>query len=145
MCNRHRTVSCGTNPLCVYSLEIHAPLYLARAAHSFTFSWITCLELPVHLFPIMLGLSQPQSMGHCHDKFGGQGVCACRWEWLESGAGAPVLVAASLPPNKTGPWVRFFTSSKNNGCLLSEPCLPCSLSILPAAFCCKLHGRSCMH
>ncbi|DBA95832.1 TPA: hypothetical protein ACH3X1_001379 [Trebouxia sp. C0004] len=28
-----------------------------------------------------------------------------QWEWLESGAGAPVLVAASLPPNKTGPWV----------------------------------------
>ncbi len=59
-----------------------------------------------------------------------QGVWACRWEWLESGAGAPVLVAASLPPNKTGPWVRFFTSSKNDAHLLSEPCMPCSLSDL---------------
>ncbi|DBA99225.1 hypothetical protein WJX82_007713 [Trebouxia sp. C0006] len=28
-----------------------------------------------------------------------------QWEWLESGAGAPVLVAASLPPNRTGPWL----------------------------------------
>ena len=32
-------------------------------------------------------------------------MCNRRWEWLESGAGAPVLVAASLPPKKTGPWV----------------------------------------
>lgn len=86
--------------------------------------------------------------GHCDDNFDEQGVScmylahhgpecaslliyqkrvwACRWEWLESGAGAPVLVAASLPPNRTGPWVRFFTGSKNYDHLLSAPCMPCS-------------------
>ena len=32
-------------------------------------------------------------------------TCCCRWELIESGAGAPYLLAAPLPAGTTGPAV----------------------------------------
>lgn len=49
----------------------------------------------------------------------------CRWEWLESGAGAPTLAAASLPPNKSGPWVSHLLVALD--CLLS--CRRCNCTV----------------
>lgn len=46
-------------------------------------------------------------------------IMSCRWEVIESGAGAPQLLGASLPAGKTGPEVIHACQLYNTGSIPS--------------------------